>query len=98
MRQRLVRRHPTTGRKSLYLASHIGNIEGWLPAEALCFINDLIEHATQREFVYAHEWREGDVLVWDNRQMLHRVRAFDETHVRDMRRTTVAGSEPTVPA
>ncbi len=96
VQQRLVRSHPVTSRKSLYLASHIGNIVGWLPAEALCFINDLMEHATQREFVYAHEWQENDLLVWDNRQMLHRVRAFDESHPRDMRRTTVAGTAPTV--
>ncbi len=94
--QRLVRTHQTTGRKSLYLASHIGSIVGWQTAEALCFINDLMEHATQPEFVYVHKWREGDVIVWDNRQMLHRVRAFDETRKRDMRRTTVAGTEPTL--
>ncbi len=96
VQQRMVRTHPTTGRKSLYLASHIGNITGWIAAEALCFVNDLMEHATRPEFVYVHEWRENDVLVWDNRQMLHRVRAFDESRKRDMRRTTVAGDMPTV--
>lgn len=96
VRQRLVRSHPTTGRKSLFLASHIGAIEGMPVAEALCFINDLLEHATQREFVYSHQWAENDLVVWDNRQMLHRVRAFDESKPRDMRRTTVAGAEPTI--
>ncbi len=97
VRQVLVRTHPVTGRKSLFLASHIGVIEGWPVPEARAFIRDLIEHATQRQFVYAHKWRQFDLVMWDNRQAMHRVRRFDDTrYVRDVRRTTVAGDAPTI--
>jgi len=96
VRQRLVRTHPVTGRKSLYLSSHIGTIVGWPRPEALAFIRDLAEHATQPRFAHAHKWRQWDLVMWDNRQTMHRVRRFDETEVRDMRRTTVAGDAPTV--
>jgi alpha-ketoglutarate-dependent 2,4-dichlorophenoxyacetate dioxygenase len=95
VRQRLVRTHPVTGRKSLYLSSHIGAIVGWPVPEARDFIRDLAEHATQREFVYAHIWKQYDFVIWDNRQTMHRVRRFDETQPRDMRRTTVAGDAMT---
>ena len=96
VRQRLVRRHPVTRRKSLYLASHAGTIIGWPVPEARAFLRDLIEHATQSQFVYVHKWRRYDLVIWDNRQTMHRVRRFDETQVRDMHRTTVAGDAPTV--
>jgi alpha-ketoglutarate-dependent 2,4-dichlorophenoxyacetate dioxygenase len=96
VRQRLVRTHPVTGRKSLYLSSHIGTIIGWPMPEARAFIRDLTEHATQPRFTYAHKWRQYDMVVWDNRTTMHRVRRFDETQVRDMRRTTVAGEAVTV--
>ena len=96
VRQRLVRTHPVTGRKSLFLAAHIGTIEGWPVPEARAFIRDLMEHATQPRFVYAHWWRQWDLVMWDNRQVMHRVRRFDDTQVRDVRRTTVAGTEMTV--
>jgi len=96
VRQRLVRTHPVTGRKSLFLSSHIGAIVGWPIPEARDLIRDLIEHATQREFVYAHTWRQHDLVIWDNRQTMHRVRRFDESQPRDMRRTTVAGDSMTV--
>jgi alpha-ketoglutarate-dependent 2,4-dichlorophenoxyacetate dioxygenase len=96
VRQRLVRTHPATGRKSLYLASHIGTIIGWPMPEARAFIRDLIEHATQPRFVYAHKWRQWDLVMWDNRQTMHRVRRYDESKPRDMRRTTVGGTEMTV--
>jgi alpha-ketoglutarate-dependent 2,4-dichlorophenoxyacetate dioxygenase len=96
VRQRLVRVHPVTGRKSLYLSSHIGTIIGWPMPEARAFIRELTEHAVQPRFVYAHKWRQYDLVVWDNRSTMHRVRRFDETQVRDMRRTTVAGECATV--
>ncbi len=96
VRQRLVRTLPATGRKSLYLSSHIGTIVGWPVPEALDFIRELTEHATQRQFVYSHKWRPNDLVMWDNRQTMHRVTRFDESQVRDMRRTTVAGEGPTV--
>lgn len=87
--QRLVRRHPVTGRLSLYLASHAGTILGWPMPEARAFLMDLVEHATQRKFVYAHAWRRHDLVIWDNRVTMHRARRYDSTQVRDMRRTTV---------
>ncbi|MBI3516691.1 MAG: TauD/TfdA family dioxygenase [Proteobacteria bacterium] len=95
VRQRLVRRHPVTGRKSLFLASHAGGIIGWHMPEARAFLRDLIDHATQPQFVHVHKWRQFDFVMWDNRQTMHRVRRFDETLVRDVRRTTVAGDAPT---
>ena len=97
VRQCLVRTHPVTGRKSLYLASHAGAIVGWPVPEARGFLRDLIEHATQREFVYTHKWSVGDLVMWDNRQTMHRARPFPVDEPRDMRRTTLAGDGPTVP-
>jgi alpha-ketoglutarate-dependent 2,4-dichlorophenoxyacetate dioxygenase len=91
VRQRLVRTHPVTGRKSLFLSSHAGAIEGWTVPEARMFLRDLTEHATQREFVYSHAWRPYDLVMWDNRTTMHRARRFDMSEVRDVRRTTLAG-------
>jgi alpha-ketoglutarate-dependent 2,4-dichlorophenoxyacetate dioxygenase len=96
VRQILVRTHPVTGRKSLYLSSHAGGIIGWPVPEARAFLRDLIEHATQRQFVYSHQWRVGDLVMWDNRQTMHRARPFPENEPRDVRRTTLAGERPTV--
>jgi alpha-ketoglutarate-dependent 2,4-dichlorophenoxyacetate dioxygenase len=96
VRQRLVRSHPVTGRRSLYLSSHAGAIVGMPIAEARILLRDLTEHATQPAFVYAHRWRQWDLVMWDNRQMMHRARRYDEAQPRDMRRTTVAGDAPTV--
>jgi len=96
MRQRLVRAHPVTGRKSLFLAAHAGAIEGWTIPEARMFLRDLTEHATQREFVYSHAWRVNDLVMWDNRQTMHRARRFDRDEIRDMRRTTLAGDVVTI--
>ena len=96
VRQVLVRTHPVTMRKSLFLASHAGTIVGWPMAEARIFLRDLIEHATQPQFVYVHRWRSHDLVVWDNRQTMHRVRRFNETeYVRDVRRTTISSDGPT---
>jgi alpha-ketoglutarate-dependent 2,4-dichlorophenoxyacetate dioxygenase len=89
VRQALVRQHPNTGRLSLYLASHAGGIEGWPMPEARSFLRDLNEHATQRQFVYAHVWRPWDLVMWDNRVTMHRARRYDPKEVRDMRRTTL---------
>lgn len=94
--QRLVRRHPRTGRLSLYLSSHAGAIRGWPVPEARMFLRDLTEHATQREFVYSHTWRQWDLVIWDNRVVMHRARRYDDRQVRDMHRTTVADSAPTL--
>jgi alpha-ketoglutarate-dependent 2,4-dichlorophenoxyacetate dioxygenase len=98
VRHRLVRTNPATGRKSLFLSSHIGGIVGWPVPEALALVRDLVEHATQRQFVYAHAWRQHDLVMWDNRQTMHRARRYQDTgEVRDMRRTTIEGDGPTTP-
>ncbi len=96
VRQRLVRTHPVTGRKSLFLSSHAGTILGWTVPEARMFLRDLMEFATQPRFVYSHVWRPYDLVMWDNRTTVHRARRFDRNEVRDVRRTTVAGDEMTV--
>jgi alpha-ketoglutarate-dependent 2,4-dichlorophenoxyacetate dioxygenase len=95
VRQVLVRTHPGHGRKSLYLSSHAGGIVGWPVPEARAFLRDLNEIATQREFVYSHRWRVGDLVMWDNRQTMHRARPFPEHEPRDVRRTTLMGDGPT---
>ncbi len=96
VRHALVRRNAVTGRKAVYLSAHIGTIVGWPMPEARDFIRELVEHATQPAFRYVHEWRVGDLVMWDNRQCMHRVRPFRDTgEIRDMRRTTVAGEGPT---
>jgi len=96
VRQRLVRRHPSTGRLSLYLSSHAGAIEGWPVPEARALLRDLTEHATQRQFVYAHVWQPRDLVMWDNRVTMHRARRYDGTEVRDMRRTTLTNEVSTL--
>lgn len=97
VRQRLVRTHPKTGRKSLYLSSHGARIEGWPVPEGMMLLRELNEHATQREFVYAHQWRVGDLVMWDNRTTMHRATRFDDlAYRRDMRRTTVTDGVPTI--
>lgn len=94
VRHPLVRRHPKTGRKSLFLSSHAGAIVGWTIPEARIFLRDLNERATQREFVYSHIWRPHDLIMWDNRVTMHRARRFDRNEVRDVRRTTLTDDAP----
>ena len=94
--QRLVRVHPSTGKKSIYLSSHAGTIVGWQVPEAKAFLMDLTEKATQREFTYSHTWAVGDLVMWDNQQTMHRARPFPENEPRDVRRTTLMGSAPTI--
>jgi len=96
VRHPLVRRHPATGRLSLFLSAHAGAIVGWTVPEGRMFLRDLTEHATQRRFVYSHVWRPGDLVMWDNRATMHRGRRFDHREVRDVRRTTLAGDPPLV--
>ena len=94
--QRLVRTHPVHRRKSLYLSSHAGVVRGRSVPEGRLLLRDLTEHATQPEFVYVHKWAVHDLVMWDNRQTMHRVRRYDQSQPRDMRRATVAGTQPTV--
>jgi len=97
VRQRLVRWHPRSGRHSIYLSSHIGEIEGWPRPEAMMLIRNLTEFATQRQFVYSHKWKQWDLVVWDNRCTMHRARPYeDKTYPRDMRRVTLRDAAPTL--
>jgi alpha-ketoglutarate-dependent 2,4-dichlorophenoxyacetate dioxygenase len=89
-RHPVVRLHPGSGRKALYIASHASHIIGWPVEEGRALLRELLTHATQPRFVYAHQWRLGDLVIWDNRCTLHRATPFESsTHVRDMRRSTV---------
>jgi alpha-ketoglutarate-dependent 2,4-dichlorophenoxyacetate dioxygenase len=88
--QVMVRTLPQTGRKNLYIASHAGHIVGMDDAEATPLIDELLAHATQRQFTYTHRWRLHDLVMWDNRCTLHRGRPFDDLRFRrDMQRATV---------
>ena len=85
----LVRTFATTGRRSLYLASHAQQIVGWPVPEGRLLLRDLTEHATQRRFVHSHEWRLWDLVIWDNRATMHRATPFDDKkYRRELRRTT----------
>jgi alpha-ketoglutarate-dependent 2,4-dichlorophenoxyacetate dioxygenase len=86
--QKLVRRHPGSGRKTLYLSAHASHIVGWPVADGRLLLHDLNTHATQREFVYSHKWAKGDLVIWDNRCTMHRGRPHDENAPRDLRRAT----------
>jgi alpha-ketoglutarate-dependent 2,4-dichlorophenoxyacetate dioxygenase len=92
VQHRLVITHPVTGRKSLYLSSHIGGILGWLVPEARAFIRDLTEHATQPQFAYSHKWQVNEMVMWDNRTVMHRATRFNDLkELRDLRRTSIKG-------
>ena len=94
--QVLVRRHAGSGRKGLYLASHAGRIFGMSAEEGDALLQQLIEHATQRQFVYAHRWRVHDLVMWDNRCTMHRGKGYDDLRwPRDMQRATVSDVAPT---
>jgi alpha-ketoglutarate-dependent 2,4-dichlorophenoxyacetate dioxygenase len=84
----LVRTHPGSGRKVLWVGAHATHIVGWTLAEGRMLLAELLEHATQREFVYRHRWRVGDLVMWDNRCTLHRGRRFDLSQRRELRRTS----------
>ncbi|HEY1260393.1 MAG TPA: TauD/TfdA family dioxygenase [Stellaceae bacterium] len=86
--QRLVRRHPGSGRKTVYLSAHASHIEGWPVGDGRILLYDLNLFATRPEFVYSHKWRVGDLVIWDNRSTMHRGRPHDDTKPRDLRRAT----------
>ncbi len=86
--QRLVRLHPGSKRKTLYLSAHASHVVGWPVADGRLLLLDLNAHATQPRFVYSHRWREGDLVIWDNRCTMHRGRPHDEAQPRDLRRAT----------
>jgi alpha-ketoglutarate-dependent 2,4-dichlorophenoxyacetate dioxygenase len=94
--QTLVRRHPGSGRMGLYVASHAGRIFGMSEAEGKALLEQLIAHATQRQFVYTHRWRLHDLVMWDNRCTMHRGRPYDDLRwSREMHRATVSDVAPT---
>lgn len=91
----LVRTHPETGRKSLYIGIHTSHIEGIAVDESRTLLSDLLKHATQPEFVYRHRWHSGDLVMWDNRCLLHCASDdFDEREARVLYRTVVRGTVP----
>jgi alpha-ketoglutarate-dependent 2,4-dichlorophenoxyacetate dioxygenase len=94
--QRLVRLHPGSQRKTLYLSAHASHVIGWPVADGRLLLWDLTAHATQREFVYSHTWRVGDVVIWDNRCTMHRGRPHDENQPRDLRRATTLDTASTL--
>jgi alpha-ketoglutarate-dependent 2,4-dichlorophenoxyacetate dioxygenase len=95
----LVRTLPRSGRRALYLASHASRIIDWPVPEGRLLLRDLIEHATQREFVYRHAWRVGDLVIWDNRCTMHRATPFEDAkHPRELRRVTTLDLPAAVPA
>lgn len=97
VRQTMVRVNPVTGRKSLFIGAHCSHVVGWPEEEGHAFVRHLTETAIRPEFCHSHAWRTGDILVWDNRRLLHRATAYDATrYKRLMQRTTVAGDGPTV--
>jgi len=95
--QAMVRVNPTTGRKSLLIGSHISRIDGMADAEAEALNAELVALATRPENTYRHKWSTGDIIIWDNRAVLHRGLPYDEVNDRRlMIRTTLAGAAPTV--
>ena len=93
----LVRTLPRSKRRSLYVASHASCIIDWPVPEGRLLLKDLVEHATQREFVYRHAWRVGDLVIWDNRATMHRATPFDDArHRRELRRVTTLDIEQPV--
>jgi alpha-ketoglutarate-dependent 2,4-dichlorophenoxyacetate dioxygenase len=85
----VVRTMPRTNRTSLYVASHASRIIDWPLPEGRLLLRDLIEHATQRQFVYRHAWHVGDLVIWDNRCTMHRATPFEDTRFRrELRRVT----------
>jgi len=96
VRQRVARFHPGSRRMTLYLASHASHIVGWPIPEGRSLLLDLIDHATQPQFVYRHEWRPGDLVWWDDRCTMHRARPRENGNVREMRRATIADAASTL--
>ena len=91
VRRPLLRRIPESGRETLYIASHIGRIEGLSDSQAESLLAELVAHATQRQFVYTHRWRVGDLVMWDNRCTMHRGTEFEDTRwPRDLQRATTS--------
>jgi alpha-ketoglutarate-dependent 2,4-dichlorophenoxyacetate dioxygenase len=92
VRHPLVRTNPVNGRRALFLGAHASHIVGMPVEDGRALLKALLDHVTQPEFRYRHAWQEGDLVIWDNRCVLHRATPFDTTrHKRFMQRTTVSG-------
>src|SRR2546422_2049238 len=98
VRHPLVRTNPVNGRRSLFLGAHASYVEGLPVEEGRALLRELLEHVTQPQFRYRHEWMEGDLVIWDNRCVLHRATPYDSArHQRLLQRTTISG-DPAEPA
>lgn len=98
VRQAMVRTIPETGEKALYVGSYASHIIGWEPEKGSALLKELLEWSTQPQFVYRHQWKANDLVMWDNRSCLHRGRPWENgIYKRIMHRTTLAGDGPTVP-
>ena len=90
----MVRVNPRTKRKSIYVASHANRVMEWPIAEGRLFISELMGHASQPQFVYSHEWKVGDLVIWDNLATMHRGTRFNDAHHRrELRRVTTIDVE-----
>lgn len=88
----VVRTNPVNDRKALFLGAHASHIVGLPVEEGRALLKELLDHVTQPQFCYRHQWQEGDLIIWDNRCVLHRATPYDSTrHKRLMQRTTVSG-------
>ena len=97
VRQKLVRTNPRTGEKNYFVGSHAKEIVGWTFEESRALLDDLLDRATRAEHVYSHAWRPGDLVVWDNRCLLHRGSGYDaDKYRRRMRQTRVYGAGSTL--
>ena len=97
VRQKLVRRNPENGAANIFIGSHAKEIEGWDMEQSRALLDDLLAQATRPEHVYAHAWKPGDLVIWDNRCLLHRGSGYDaDKYRRRMRQTRVQGAGPTL--
>jgi taurine dioxygenase len=90
----IARTHPVTGAKALYINEFVTDLAGLARPEARVLIDELVAHATDDRFVYAHKWQAGDLVIWDNRSTMHRASPYDQKHSRLMHRTTICGDTP----
>lgn len=97
-RHPLVRVHPETRETSLFVSGHVYGVDGWEPEAGRAFVQELVAECTRPERVYRHRWQAGDVLLWDNRSMLHRAEGFSDAHARVMHHVRVAGEGPVIAA
>lgn len=98
VRHPIVRANPVNGRRSLFLGAHASHVEGLPIEEGRALLRTLLDHVTQPEFVYRHEWQEGDLVVWDNRCVLHRATPYDTARYQRLMQRTTVGGDPAEPA